>query len=293
MKTFQLLMIAMLLTSCGLFKPKPPAPIPTGPLPPAVQPSGVTRGLTLDSVAKLDAIVESLKAMPFKPMVRIVFDYPEEALSYKDAVQKISLVATIIGQPSDSEYAKQMTVQQYEDRFKEYVYTLPEIPIWETCNECNGDWAGENTPKQAEVATKVVKGAGRKAMYIPYWNTEDCLDEHGEYKKWTQQNISTYVKQNTDYVAVSVYGMDCEGSPEPSHAQLDKELDFFKVLFPNAHIGIGEYGADAARERIYNIKREDVMLHYLTYPRTGFGGYWYGAQHLVPKDSYMWNLFVK
>lgn len=243
-------------------------------------------GLTLDSVDNLAAIVDALKSLPKRPWVRIVFDYPRPPTDYADAVAAIAPYAEIVGQPSDSSDSSKMTVEQYRARFQVYVSTLPAIAIWETCNECNGDWTGPVTSAQADAATDVVKAAGKKALFTPYWNSPTCADKNGPYVDWIRDHISDKVKTQSDYVMPSVYGYDCDG-PEPGYPELDAMVATFAAMFPNALVGIGEYG-----------KQGDVAIleHYLKYtsanPRYIFAGlYWYGAQDLVPKNRPLWNAF--
>lgn len=261
-----------------------PAPTPTPTPTPTTSPK--IYGLTIDSISNLSAIVTSLKSLPQKPWVRIVFDYPLQPSSYTAAVKAIAPYATIVGQPSDSTYNKKMTVAQYKTRFQSYVTQLPQINIWETCNECNGDWLGKNASAQADAATNIVKAAGKQALFTPYWNTNSCADKNGPYVAWIQKNISNKVKTQSDYVMPSVYGFDCDG-PEPSYADLDKMVQTFSTMFPNAKVGIGEYGKKG---------NSSILSYYLNYtnpnPRYIFAGlYWYGKQDLVPSTKALWSIF--
>ena len=260
-----------------------PTPTPT-PVPAAIK----VYGLTLDSTSNLSAVVNSLKSLPQKPWVRIVFDYPSQPSDYAAAVAAIAPYATIVGQPSDSTYNSKMTVDQYRARFQAYVSQLPQITIWETCNECNGDWLGANASAQADAATDVVKAAGKQALFTPYWNTNTCADANGPYVAWIQNKISTKVKTQSDYVMPSIYGFDCDG-PEPNYSELDKMVSTFATMFPNAKVGIGEYGKQGSAS---------IMSYYLNYnnanPRYIFAGlYWYGAQDLVPSTKPLWSTFSK
>ena len=270
-------------------KPTPTAPTPTttvSPLPPT---KGQVYGFTVDAVDNVSGIVDRIKAMPVRPWVRIVFDYPQTAASYKSAVAAISQVAEVVGQPSDSTYSGKMSVDQFRTRFQSYVTTLPQINVWEICNECNGDWAGANTAAQTDAAYDVVKASGKKALFVPYWNTPDCADKHGDYIAWTQKNISQKVKVGSDYVAVSIYGEDCSG-PEPTYADLDSMMSTFAAMFPNASVGVGEYGSAKAQNK------DRVLRYYLQYRNSNpryffFGGYWYGLQDFVPKSNSLWTTF--
>jgi hypothetical protein len=205
-------------------------------------------GFTLDSVTDIANIVDSLAKLPKRALVRIVFDYPEDPPAYADAVTKISAVADIVGQPSDSFYSAKLTVSQYRARFESYVSAFPSIGLWEACNECNGAWGGPNTAAQAEAAFDVIKAHGKRVLFTPYWNTPSCADANGDYLQWTDQQISTKLKQGTDLVAVSIYGMDCTGN-EPSYAELDAMFSRLSTIFPNAQLGIGEYGASKAADK--------------------------------------------
>ncbi len=251
------------------------------------QPAGLVYGMTLDAVDNLAAIVDALKSLPVKPWVRIVFDYPLQPSDYTAAVAAIAPYAVIVGQPSDSTYNAKMTVAEYRARFQAYVDQLPQINIWETCNECNGDWLGPNASAQADAATDVVKSAGKKALFTPYWNTNTCADKNGPYVAWIAKNISAAVKTESDYVTPSIYGFDCDG-PEPAYAELDAMVQTFAAMFPNAQVGIGEYGKQGDAT---------ILKYYLGYPnpnpRYVFAGlYWYGKQDFVPKTQPLWGIFA-
>lgn len=246
-------------------------------------------GFTLDSVDGLTDILGSLRALPSRMLVRIVFDYPEPPATYTSAVQAIAAVADIVGQPSDSTYTKKMTVAEYGARFEAYVTAFPQIDLWEACNECNGDWGGANTAAQADAAYDVIKAHGRSVLFTPYWNNSACADTNGDYLAWTRQKISSKLKQGADLVAVSIYGTDCTGG-EPSYAEMNAMFDQLGEIFPNADLGIGEYGAAKAADK------ERVLRYFLDYssphPRYVFwGGYWYGRQDFVPSTQPLFSVF--
>lgn len=294
------IVLALVLAGCPSFRPDPgptPDPLPTSsPVPrPSVQPiGGLKFGLTLDGIEDLDTTVEALRAMPFVPWVRIVFDYPDGPSTYVDAVKAIQQVAYVVGQFSDSDYTGKMTVDQYVARLRSYITAFPTIEVWEICNECNGVGPGWNVPNgevYAEAALYEVKSRGKLALLTPYWNRPGCEDKNGNYLTWIKTKLSPFVELNTDFVTTSIYGMDCNDGPEPSYAELDSMVDELAIEFPNALIGIGEYGAKRPADK------ERILRYYLGYrspnPRYFFfGGYWYGAEDLVPKGSPLWNVFT-
>jgi hypothetical protein len=66
---------------CGLY-----APLANG------QAVGVTKpiyGVTLDDLSRMNAILDSLKKLPYKPTVRIVFDPDMTAAEYLPLVTKV------------------------------------------------------------------------------------------------------------------------------------------------------------------------------------------------------------
>jgi len=262
-------------------KPEPVKPIPI----PSNLPLGeLTRGFTLEDVSNLPAIIKAIKAMPFKPTVRIVFHYPDEPREYVEAVTEIAKVATIVGQPCDSEYSKKMSIDQYEKRFKTYIeFFSKSIDIWETGNEFSGDWLSKDIIKQVEIATFHVKVWGKKTLNTLYWNTETCKDSNGIWYNWAEHNLTKFIKDNTDYASLSIYGQDCDGN-EPTYEQLDMEFATLKHFFPNSRLCISEYGKQGDTAR---------MRHYLNYPKTGFGGYWHGSKDLLDINGKMFAEFVR
>jgi len=271
-----LLFLLRLFSRKTTAKPEPIKPIP-------FKAHSNELGFTLDRVDNLPAIITAIKAMPIKPYVRIVFDYPESPTAYSLAVNEIAKYAYIIGQPSDSEYNSKMSVPQYKQRFVDYVKAFPQIEYWEACNECNGDWLGPNAIRQTEEAIKVIKEAGKKVITTMYWNTGTCKDKNGLWYEWGFENVTDFIKSQTDIATLSVYGFDCDG-PEPSYNQLDTELSRLQSMFPESLVSIGEYGAQSNRK---------VLAHYRDYSNKGLGLYWFGYQDLLNINSEMYREFVK
>jgi hypothetical protein len=258
----------------------------------------LTTGLTLDSQDDIDKIAISLKGLSWRPTVRIVCDVPDPASSYKRSIDALSKVSEVIIQISDSAYSKKLSVAQFEARTLEYIKAFPQVNIIETsneinmCDDCSPDKHSKLFSEQATAAMRVAKKYGKKTFITPYWNLPDCVDANGEYKAWLKKYLSDEVKKGADYVGLSVYGMDCEGRPEPTYAELDKELDELQKIFPNSKVMIGEYGADKSREKKYKIKNSDIIRHYKNYHRVGAGLQWYGWQ-MVNEQGADWQEFKK
>lgn len=269
----------------GLFsrkpKPEPVKPIEPTSETPLMFDGKIRKGFTIDTIDNIDEIVESIRNLKETPMVRVVFDYPEKPAYYKEAIDKLCRVAYIIGQPSDSEYSKKMTVTQYATRFNDYINNFPQIQVWEVGNEISGDWLSPFIIQQTEAAIELCNKYSKKVMTTLYWNTTTCADRNGLWTEWCNRNLTEKIRSGTYYATLSVYGFDCEG-PEPTYQELDKQLDILKHLFPYSQVMIGEFGKAGSTA---------VMKHYVNYPRLGFGGYWHGSQDLAKVGSSIWKVF--
>lgn len=250
-------------------------------------------GVTVDDISNLNDIVESLQKLPQRVTVRLVFNLPFAPDVYRDAVKQISKVADILGQPADSVYVAKLSLAQYGKRFEDFLVAFPEIELWEIGNEINGHWLGTGVPEKLDAAFDLVKGAGRKAVVVPYWNTDNCKDKNGIWLPWLAKNVSNKVKAGADYVLVSVYGMDCDG-PEPTATEITAFYQQLGVMFPNAKLGLGEIGAG---EKATLVQREAALKYYLLLPKLhprdiGFLGYWWFKQDMVPKAKSSWSVLA-
>ncbi len=78
-------------------------------------------GVTIDDINRLDEIITSLKELPVKTTVRIVFDPAKPASFYKHAVNKLHREAFIMGELMDSYYIKNYSTERYEEITRKYV----------------------------------------------------------------------------------------------------------------------------------------------------------------------------
>lgn len=266
-----------------------PEPTPTATHSPYLVDSSELFGVTIDSIDNLPAIVDALGRLPKRITARIVFDAQNSPAYYKDAVAKIGMVADILGQPSDSEYVKGLSLAAYKKRFQDYVAAFPQIQMWETGNEINGDWLGTGVVAKFEAAHDVVRGAGKKTVLVPYWNSKTCADSNGYWLDWLKKNMTAKLK-SSDYVLVSVYGWDCDG-PEPTKAEITDFYTELGVMFPNAMLGIGEMGGS---EKYSVAKRAATIPYYYNMPKlhprdVGFNGFWFFTPDAVPYTKSTWT----
>ena len=114
--------------------------------------SGWMWGVTVDNVDEPAQIVDSLKRLPVKPTVRLVFDESAGPDYYKESTRQIRSAGTVLGEPIDSALTKKVTLQQYKDRMLWYMEELKGlVDIWEIGNEVNGDWGGDSPSVAAKV----------------------------------------------------------------------------------------------------------------------------------------------
>ncbi len=264
-----------------------PAPTPT----PTPTPAPVTQmyGVTVDSVANINDVVNSLKTLSKKPTTRIVFDENMAASYYASPTQKIHNVSYVMGELLDSFYVKSVTPAQYLARTQEYYNALNSyVDIWEIGNEINGEWLGNTTDvvQKMTSAYDFIKSKGKTTALTLYYN-EDCwMYPSEEMFTWANKNVPARMKSGLDYVLVSYYEDDCNGL-RPNWENVFAKL---AQMFPNSKIGFGEIGttkSQAAKtdmiERYYGMSiNQDRFI----------GGYfwWYFVQDMVPSTKPMWQV---
>lgn len=261
------------------------------------------RGITVDSVKNLPAIVDAITHLNQKMTTRIVYDPGKTPDDYRHATEAIHNVSYVMGQPVDSFWMKCFTVTEYLERTKQYVDALNDVvDIWEIGNEINGNWTFGSTHKcrpkasvrstsAADVAAKMataydyVKSKGKIAELTLYYNKGCGAPEANEMFTWTEANIPDRMRQGLDYVLISYYEDDCHG------LQPDWSAVFAKLakMFPNSKIGFGECGAQK-RKASYEVKKQYIDRYYrMQVDVPNFVGgcfWWYFRQDMVPfKDG--------
>jgi hypothetical protein len=239
-------------------------------------------GVTIDEVTNLNQIVASLAHLPGRPMVRIPFDPGMEPADYAQAVDEISRVADIMAQPVDSSEVTGYTPAQYIARFGRYRNAFKDkIAIWEIGNEVNGNWLGPlNVVRQdIEGAYAAVRQAGgRTALTLSY--EPDCGDD---MFAWSARNVPAAMRDGLDYVLVSYYAEDCNGT-QPSTAQWTAVFRRLHALFPHANLGFGEVGTNQGDPVAYKLAILD-RYYGLRIDVPGYIGgcfWWYYAEDMVP-----------
>jgi len=269
-------------------------------------------GVTIDdkndirSPKFLPKVLDSLSHLSVKPTARIVYSPgnqkgPFAASSYLDATHQIRSVAYVMGQPVDSFYMHCFTPSEHLARFKDYVDTLGStVDMWEVGNEINGEWLFGSTRKcrpkasvpqtsQADVVTKMVeaydyvKSQGKVTALTLYYNTPCRKPEANETFAWVNGNVPARMKTGLDYVLVSYYEVDCDGH-RPDWDSLFRHV---AAIFPNARLGISEFGWSNARSSD-DVVKDLIARYYALHPDVGnwVGGgfYWEFAIDMVPRD---------
>ena len=263
-----------------------------------VNPHGpVLAGVTVDDTTNLDAIVAAVRHLPRRPVVRIVFDidphHPAATDDWTEAVDRLSAVATVMGELADSDEVKAIDVDAMRARTEAFVRAFgSKVAIWEIGNEVNGNWVGPRSVIAAKTiaAYDVVHAAGGKTALTLYENT-GCGDGADELSPaaWSQEQLPPEMRAGLDYVFLSYYEDECH-QLRPSLSEWQQRFDGLHALFPNARLGFGEIGmTDAASGRTREAARS-LLEHYysLDVPVPGWvGGYfwWYFAEDMVPRSK--------
>lgn len=255
-------------------------------------------------------IVNSAKAMAAAnrgrlPTHRFVFDENTHASDYLAATKIAQPYTYIMGELLDSYYVKQVSVQSYSDRAREFVGTLGDyVDVWEIGNEVNGEWLGDAGTVSAKIsaAYDVVKAAGKRSAITLYYNP-DCWDNPAnEMFTWTQANVPAAIRSGVDYVLLSYYEGDCNNY-RPSASDMNNVFNKVHTMFPSAKLGFGEVGLSKAVSGDTLSRAQDLLTYYYglssSISTPGYvGGYfwWYYYEDMLPyapsQPKPMWSTLV-
>lgn len=247
-------------------------------------------GVTVDDVADLNPVMSSLRALPYRPTVRVVFDNEQPAAYYLPAVRELSSVGSVMGEVLDSSEEQTVTPATMAARVAGYLSVLgPYVSIWEIGNEVNGNWLGSYSDVAARLISafhQVVGDHARTALtlYANDLGPGRCGDGSGELtpKEFSDQYLPAGVRDSLDFVFLSYYPDQC-GGLEPPVAQVRDELEQLHTLYPSAALGWGEVGLpNAVTAATAGRARQVMNWAYSLAPGLSYyvGGYfwWYGAE---------------
>lgn len=257
------------------------------------------------------------------------------ASSYLSAVQQIknSTVSStgqhpyLMGQPVDSSYMlcfgkDKNGIDEHNKRWDDYLSTLGQyVDVWEVGNEINGNWLYKSGPNvdisgmscpwtipdssNVDVVNRMiyaynqVKQLGKKAALTLMFCPTDLTGWNDPFA-WVDTNIPADMLSGMDYVLISYYyaagTADCAyGDPSASDW-----VSWFKALqtrFPNAKLGIGEWGFSTTNppSNLTALLQEGYSINpkaSLTNPAAWIGGvfYWNFASTAIPWNNANWNV---
>lgn len=204
-------------------------------------------GLTIDDAwyddIELDDVIEGLKNLGFRPVVRIVMSVEFEAGDYINLFKAVNEYADIMACPVDSsEMSSFDDSASYLKRFEDaYEKLSPYVSIWEVGNEINGtEWIKQDPELIVEKvfhAADYIKAKGGKISLTLY-----CTDSPAkDMISWARAYIPKELADSVDYCLVSYYEDDNEGySPEWKSIFLE-----LGNIFTHSLLGIGECGNTA------------------------------------------------
>lgn len=246
-------------------------------------------GVTIDDIQDIDAIVTSLKKLPVKPTVRIVFDEQMPAEHYKEALTKLHPIAYVMGELLDSCPFSKYSIKKHKKRVNAYVRELGDlVDIWEIGNEINGEWLGKisDVKRKLEDAYSIVKNQNYSVALTLFYNEGCSPFPENEMFRWAAHEIPEEMKEGLDYVFISYYGGCSESAP-------DWQKEFFRLhkMFPNAKIGFGESGTEYEEEKQATIQQMYALR--VNVPNY-VGGYfwWYFVPDMVPHTKPLWEVLA-
>ncbi len=254
-------------------------------------------GVTVDDLSRLPAVLDSLRALPRRTWVRVVFNVgPGRATDpgpYVRAAGQVAAVGPVLGELVDSSDLRRVTVEQVAARTAAYVRALRRsVAVWEVGNEVNGDWTGA----RADVARKVLiaydtvhRLGGRTALTL--YENRGCGDGPGELSPvaWARRYLPARLRAGLDFVLLSYYEPQCAGQ-RPSPREWARRFFALHRLFPRARLGFGEIGLPEPATPSTRATAASIITYYyglrLGLPYyVGGGFYWYFAEDMVPRRS--------
>lgn len=170
------------------------------PLPPAPW-----RGFTIDDIDRVDEVIAVVKKLPFRPICRVVIDYPErKPVEYRAPIARLAQVCDVMVQVRDS-YAEKidpLSVAAYVDLFEALFILLDDYAvIYEIGNEVNGNWL------PSDIAEKVRKCYSRAQTLSVRTAVTFFLETPGGMGQWAVKNdircdvamISWYPRSNPGF----------------------------------------------------------------------------------------------
>ena len=273
----------------------------------------------------LHEVTESIGKLTSVPTVRLTYrlegsdnDKGAKAGTYLSSTRAISKRAYIFAEVIDSAYEFCFSVADHEARWNDYVSTLGDyVDIWEVGNEINGNWLDNSDPApikgqtcpwkipnttDKDVITKmmnayhIVKRAGKAAALTLYYEPNPaCTTSMGlDYDPvtWATHNIPADMKSGLDYVLLSYYRDKCLNF-KPDLAALFVQ---FHKIFPNAKLGMGEWGYSKARPsnaKVTKLLNEGYSFHPDVPNWVGGVFFWEFGTDAVPYDpkpDSIWNV---
>lgn len=252
-------------------------------------------GLTIDDVwyddIALEDVLDGLKNLDGRPMVRIVMSSEIEPANYLNLFKSVAQYADIMASPVDSYVMNSYKdTESYLKRFTDsYESLAPYVSIWEVGNEINGtEWIKQSpeliVDKVSSVA-KFLKSKGEKIALTLY-----CTDSpHQDMITWAEKYIPEELANIVDFCLVSYYEDDNNGYL-PDWESVFNELG---AIFPVSFLGIGECG-NIAPDATQESKIEMAKRYYqMPKPHERFvGGYfwWNWVTDCIPsKDNAVYD----
>ena len=289
------LLTAALIACGGGGSTQPPAEGPTPP-PPTLASASLLAGVTTDdpTVRTADQ-VEALASLPRRAMARVVLDVGTPPSDYVASIAELAKVADIMAQPVDSSAMLRLTVAGVRTRMEQFMAALgASVSVWEVGNEINGNWVGADPVFKVEAMFDAARNAGRRTALTLYY--EKPAVPGFDMLPWVDVNIPPghRLRSGLDYVFVSYYE-DQNSGHRLTQAELDTIFEGLARRFPNAKLGIGEFGwgnsipsSDSARaeliRRYYGYRVPSVP----NYVAGGF--YWHFRQTMSPKTRPDWTV---
>lgn len=229
-------------------------------------------GITIDDIDRLmrnPATLKAVKALPFRPLARVVIDNGRPLTDYLAPVERLHKYADIMIQVNDSYDEKSLSVKQYVEKTRNLVHLFKErAACWEVGNEVNGAWCSDQVWEKVWEASSIIHGQNLRTA-ITYFLDETMVP-------FIQENKPFFC----DYGFISAY---------PEHTRMLDQmlrdlpglLDLVKQTTGAQEVGIGEYGEEEWVGGGFSPRGvRDLLVRIFDKMNGGF--YWNFQKHCVP-----------
>lgn len=230
-------------------------------------------GITLDNIdAPMAPLKAAIRALPFRPMARVVVDNGRDLDDYNAPVRELRQVADIMLLVQDSYGEHTLSTAQYVAKCQYLMGMLGQVVnLWEIGNEVNGSWVSKDIWRKVTACQALAKTRGFQTAVTFWWDKalwNWLIDKPRLGIDWAM--LSCYPTRPSE-LSTMVAALDT-GVPQKQILAATGAKDW----------AIGEYGEDEWARAGASARKLLVR----SFEKYRYGGFYWGFQkQCVPKHK--------